>query len=145
MKLLIVRNRKIIILPLVVLMFLLLTTGCSGSTQSQTAASPPTQFLTSLEQALSNGKPTLAEFGRGTCESCKEMEPILNELSIIYTGQLNVQTINVDTYRSLTNRYRIMAIPTQVFFDSAGHEVTRHIGFFPKKDIIAELEKLGIK
>lgn len=98
-----------------------------------------------LEQAFSNGKPTLAEFGRGTCIPCKAMKPILDDLSIEYQGRLNVVIVSVDDYRDLTNQHRIMAIPTQIFFDSSGKEIARHIGFLPKEEIIAQLNKMGIK
>ncbi|MCJ7743579.1 MAG: thioredoxin family protein [Dehalococcoidales bacterium] len=104
----------------------------------------PSSQSTTLEQAFSNGKPTLAEFGRGICIPCKAMKPILDGLSIEYQGRLNVVIVSVDDYRDLTNQHRIMAIPTQIFFDSSGKEVARHIGFFPKEDIIAQLKKMGI-
>jgi thioredoxin 1 len=99
----------------------------------------------SVTEALENGKPTLAEFGRGTCIPCKEMKPILENLAIQYEDQLNVPIVSIDDYRDLTNFYRIMAIPTQIGFDSSGKEVFRHVGFWPKDQIIPQLVKLGIK
>ncbi len=108
--------------------------------------STPTPDLTSisLEQALSSGKPTLAEFGRGTCSPCKAMKPILEELAVEYEAKLNVLIVEIDEYRELTNQYGIMVIPTQIFFDSGGQEIMRHIGFWAKEEIIAQLEKMGI-
>jgi len=97
-----------------------------------------------LEQALSSGRPTLAEFGRGICIPCKAMKPILEELAVEYIDKLNVVIVEIDEHRDLTNQYGIMAIPTQIFFDSSGKEVTRHIGFWPKEEIIAQLEKMGV-
>ncbi|MFC2017514.1 thioredoxin family protein [Chloroflexota bacterium] len=98
----------------------------------------------SLGQALSSGKPTLAEFGRGTCIPCKAMKPILEELALEYKGKLNVVIVEIDEHRDLTNQYGIMAIPTQIFFDSGGKEVTKHMGFWAKEEIIAQLQKMGI-
>jgi len=98
-----------------------------------------------LEQALSSGKPTLAEFGRGTCVPCKAMKPILEELAVEFGSKLNVVIVEIDKYRDLTYQYRIMAIPTQVFFDSGGREITRHVGFLPKEEIIAQLKRMGIE
>lgn len=118
-----------------------------GTTPAQSG--PPTSQesgLTSipLPQALSNGHPTIAEFGRGTCIPCKQMKPILEELAKEYEGEVNVLIISVDEYRDLTRQYGIMTIPTQIFFDSSGLEITRHIGFYAKNDIIAQLKKMGI-
>jgi thioredoxin 1 len=98
-----------------------------------------------LPKALTNGNPTLAEFGRGTCIPCKEMKPVLENLAAEYQNRLNVSIVSVDDYRELTNYYRIMAIPTQIGFDSNGNEVFRHVGFWSRDEIIPQLSKLGIK
>ena len=98
-----------------------------------------------LEQALSSGKPTLAEFGRGICIPCKEMKPILEALAVEYQDKLNVVIVEIDEHRDLTNQYRIMAIPTQIFFDGSGKEVTRHIGFWSKEEIHVQLKEMGIE
>ena len=98
-----------------------------------------------LERVLSNGEPTLAEFGRGVCVPCKAMKPILEELSVEYKGRLNVVIVEIDDHLDLTRQYGIMAIPTQIFFDSSGKEITRHMGFWPKAEIIAQLKKMGIE
>jgi len=99
----------------------------------------------SLEQALSSGKPTLAEFGSNTCMPCKQMKPILEELAIEYEDKLNVVIVEVYEHRDLASQYQIMAIPTQIFFDSSGKETTRHIGFWSKEEIITRLKEVGIE
>lgn len=108
---------------------------------------PSASDLTSipLQQALSNGLPTLAEFGRGTCAPCKAMKPILEELAVDYKGKLNVVVVEIDDHMDQTGEHGIMAIPTQIFFDSSGQEITRHIGFYAKEDIIAQLKAMGIE
>jgi FKBP-type peptidyl-prolyl cis-trans isomerase 2 len=98
-----------------------------------------------LEQALSSGLPTLAEIGSSTCVPCKQMKPILEELAVEYEGELNVVIVEVYEQIELARQYGIMAIPTQIVFDSNGKEVTRHIGFWAKEEIIAQLEKMGIE
>ena len=120
------------------LICLLGVAGCTNTASSDLASIP-------LEQALSNGKPTLAEFGRGVCVPCKAMKPILEKLSVEYKGRLNVVIVEIDDHLNLTRQYGIMAIPTQIFFNSSGEEVFRHIGFYPKEDIIAQLSEMGIK
>ncbi len=112
-----------------------------GGSQSQEST------LTSipLSKALSSGKPTLAEFGRGTCIPCKQMKPILEDLAMDYKEGLNVCIVSVDEYRDLTNFYKVMAIPTQIGFDSSGKEIFRHVGFWAKEDIVAKLAEIGTK
>jgi peptidylprolyl isomerase len=113
--------------------------GATGSAEGAKLAS------IKLEQALLNGKPTLAEFGRGTCIPCKEMKPILEELAVQYKDRLNVAIVSVDDYSQLTSYYKVMAIPTQIGFDNNGKEVFRHVGAWPKDQIISQLSKLGVK
>jgi len=98
-----------------------------------------------LGQALSSGKPTIAEFGSSTCIPCKQMKPILEKLAAEYEGKLNVVIVEVYEQRELTQQYGIMAIPTQIIFNSSGKEVTRHMGLWPREDIIAQLKEIGIE
>ena len=114
-----------------------------GSPQSDVIESGLTSMP--LEQALTNGLPTIAEFGRGTCIPCKQMKPILEDLAKEYEGKVNVLIISVDERRDLTTQYGIMAIPTQIFLDSEGQEVTRHMGFYAEEDIITQLKEMGIE
>ncbi len=133
------RIARVFLLLVAMLTLFLLAVGCKSDQQTESGLTSIT-----LKQALANGKPTLAEFGRGICIPCKEMKPILENLAVKYQDRLNVSIVSVDDYRELTNYYRIMAIPTQIGFDGSGKEVFRHVGFWPKDEIIAQLSKLGI-
>jgi len=120
--------------------------GTSNSQPSATGSAEGAKLASiRLETALLNGKPTLAEFGRGTCIPCKEMKPILEDLAVQYKDRLNVAIVSVDDYSQLTSYYKVMAIPTQIGFDSNGKEVFRHVGAWPKDQIILQLSKLGVK
>jgi len=109
----------------------------SGKTGSTLTSLP-------LREALANGKPTLAEFGRGVCIPCKEMKPILEKLAVQYKGKLNVVIVEIDDNMDLTQQYGIMAIPTQVIFDQYGREITRHTGFWAREQILSQLWMMGI-
>jgi thioredoxin 1 len=99
---------------------------------------------TPLEEALSNGKPTVAEFGAATCIPCKRMKPVLEEIVAEYGDKLNLSFTDVRIHTNLATKYRISLMPTQIFFDSGGQEVTRHVGFWPKEDILTHLQELGL-
>jgi thioredoxin 1 len=133
--------RKNWVFSFLLVLILLFLVGCSPKQPVSTSSST----LTPLEQALSSGIPTLAEFGRGTCIPCKAMKPILDELASSYKDKLNVVIVSVDDYQRLTSHYEIMAIPTQIFFDSSGIETFRHIGFYPEEEIVTQLKKMGIE
>ncbi|MCX7995809.1 MAG: thioredoxin family protein [candidate division WOR-3 bacterium] len=98
-----------------------------------------------LSNALKSGRPVLAEFGRGTCIPCKMMQPILEKLQKEYKCKAEIIIIDVGEYEALTREYKIIMIPTQIFFDSSGAEVYRHQGFMPEQDIIAHFKKMGVE
>ncbi len=111
------------------------------------SSQPQESNLTSipLEEALANGKATIAEFGSSTCAPCKQMKSILEELAAEYEGKLNVIIVEVYEQMELAQQYEIMIMPTQIFFDSSGKEVKRHIGVYAKDDIILQLKEMGIE
>ena len=109
-------------------------------------ADPNASYLASisLEKALANGKPTLAEFGWRECIPCKEMRPILEELDQEYKSKLNVVIVEIPFHEDLAEKYGIRVMPVQIIFDSKGKEVARHAGFLPKEAIVGQLERMGI-
>jgi thioredoxin 1 len=120
--------------------------ACSGGDSSGT--SPPTEApdLASiqLEDVLTNGKPTLAEFGWRECDPCKRMKPVLEELAVEYGDRLNVVIVEVYEHMDLARQYNIMTIPTQIVFDRNGTEVIRHIGYWDKGRIVDQMKELKI-
>jgi thioredoxin 1 len=106
-------------------------------------SSPATgQSPAKLQQVL--GLPMLVDIGAGTCIPCKMMAPILEELKKEYAGKLIVEFVDVRENADAVGRYKIMVIPTQIFFDASGIELFRHEGFMSKEDILAKWKELGI-
>lgn len=98
-----------------------------------------------LEQAFKKGLPIVADFGRGTCIPCKMMQPILEKIAYDFEGKASILVIDIRDYAALSKEYGITLIPTQIFFDGSGEEVHRHQGFMPEKDIIIQLQKMGVE
>jgi thioredoxin 1 len=90
------------------------------------------------------GLPTLLEFGRGICPTCRQMEPIIAEIAREYKGRLNVRSVSLDEERELGAKYGINLIPTQILLDAQGREVARHVGFVAKGELVAEMKKLKL-
>jgi thioredoxin 1 len=87
--------------------------------------------------------PRLVDLGADTCIPCKAMAPILVELRAEYDGRMRVDFIDVWKDPGAGEPYGIYAIPTQIFFDADGKELTRHEGFFSKADILATWKRFG--
>lgn len=88
------------------------------------------------------GMVTLVDLGATTCVPCRMMAPILAELEKEYKGKAAVVFIDVRENNEAARRFGIRAIPTQIFFDRNGKEISRHEGFLDKKSISAQLDKL---
>ncbi len=72
------------------------------------------------------------------------MAPILEKLERVYDGKAAIVFIDVWKHRGQAKRFRIRAIPTQIFFDKQGKEVYRHVGFMSEKAIVKQLKKMGV-
>jgi len=98
-----------------------------------------------VDKARGSGKPSLVDFGSKGCRPCDMLAPILDTLREKYVGKANVLFVSVQQEQILASRYGIQAIPVQIFFDKAGKEVFRHVGFFPQDQIEKKLAEIGVK
>ena len=87
----------------------------------------------------------MMDLGATTCIPCKMMVPIMSELAKELQGKLDIQFVDVYKRGDLAQKYKIYAIPTQIFFDKNGKELFRHEGFYPKAEILVKLKELGLK
>lgn len=97
------------------------------------------------EQLTGKGLPALVDLGSDTCVSCKMMLSVLDELRAEFSGELQVDFLDVHKYPDLAGMYAIKLIPTQVFFDASGKELFRHEGFYSAEDILAKWRELGVE
>ena len=114
-------------------------------TASVAGAELPSASDTEATKALASGRPTVIDLGARTCIPCKQMAPILEELAGTYRGQANVLFIDVREDNAAAKRFSIQMIPTQIFFDGKGKEVSRHIGFMDRPDLLKGLQAAGLK
>jgi len=91
------------------------------------------------------GKVTMIDLGAKKCIPCKMMAPILAKLKKAYDGKANIVFIDVWENRQQAPRFKIRAIPTQIFFNEKGKEVWRHVGFLDEKSIIEQMTKMGVE
>ncbi len=99
----------------------------------------------SVDTSTTPEYPAVIDLGMGKCIACKEMKPILEELAEEYRGRARIEIIDIGDHPDQADKYRVMLIPTQVFLDKDGDEVSRHEGFMPKEDIIAKLRDMGVE
>ncbi len=88
---------------------------------------------------------TMVDLGAKECIPCKMMAPIMEELEKEYQGRAAVIFIDVWKNPEAGPKFGIRAIPTQIFYDAQGKEITRHEGFLDKHSIVSMFTKLGVK
>jgi thioredoxin 1 len=91
------------------------------------------------------GMVTMLDLGATECVPCKMMAPIMEKMEKKYQGKAAIVFIDVWKNRDQVSRFGIRAIPTQIFYDADGREVSRHVGFMSEAAIVEQLTKMGVK
>ena len=92
------------------------------------------------KDVLSSNMPVLVDFWAPWCNPCRMVAPIVEEIAAELSGKLIVGKVNVDENQELANEYGVMSIPTICLFVK-GTLAARIVGFRPKKEILAEINK----
>lgn len=110
------------------------------------AAKPPVPAEKPPAPAAERPKvlPRMLELGSVNCIPCKMMVPVMDALRQEYGDKLKVEFVDIMQDQAVAEKYRIQSIPTQILFDREGQEVFRHLGFWPKEEIVAKFKELGL-
>lgn len=92
-------------------------------------------------EVLESDIPVLVDFYADWCGPCKMVAPIIEELAGEYEGKIKIGKLNVDEELNTTEKYRVMSIPTLIFFKN-GTAVETMVGAVPKKSLKEKLDSL---
>ncbi len=81
----------------------------------------------------------LVDFWAVWCGPCKMIAPTIEELSKEYEGKLKVVKLNTDENPDIASKYKIMGIPTLIFFKN-GEKVDQMVGAVPKPQIKSKID-----
>lgn len=87
---------------------------------------------------------TFIELGADRCIPCRQMQPIMKDIAKTFADRVQVVFYDVWKDPEPARKYKIRLIPTQVFVDQKGNEVFRHVGLFPKEEVLDLLKKHGV-
>jgi thioredoxin 1 len=93
------------------------------------------------EEVLKSDTPVLVDFWAAWCGPCRMMAPVLEEVARDLEGKVKVVKVNVDKNRSTAGSYKVMSIPTIVFFKN-GNPVETQVGFVPKEQLIKKAQDI---
>jgi thioredoxin 1 len=83
----------------------------------------------------------MIDFWAAWCGPCRMISPTVEELAKEYTGKVKVMKLNTDENSEIASRYKIMGIPTIMFF-KGGAKLDQIVGVVPKQQLKAKLDSL---
>lgn len=92
-------------------------------------------------EVLDSKELVLVDFFATWCGPCKMMAPVIDQLAEEMDGKAKVFKIDVDEARDLAAKYRIMSVPTLMFFKN-GEVVDQIMGAVPKDRLVDKINAL---
>ena len=89
-------------------------------------------------ELLESEKLVIVDFWATWCGPCRMLTPILDEVEEEMPEQIQVVKVNVDDADDVAAQYRIMSIPTLLFFKN-GEIVDKTVGAMPKNVLVEKI------
>lgn len=93
------------------------------------------------QEVLKSSTLVLVDFWAVWCGPCRMVAPIVDEIAKEYTGKLKVLKLNTDENPDIAGKYKIMGIPTLMFFKN-GERVDQVVGAVPKAQLKTKVDSL---
>ena len=87
-------------------------------------------------EVVNSSIPVLIDFWAEWCGPCKEIGPILEEISNEMGNKIKIIKINIDENPNIPSQYGIQSIPTLIIFNK-GEPIATKIGSSIKTELIS--------
>jgi len=91
------------------------------------------------QEVLKSSLPVVVDFWAPWCGPCRQIAPILDKLSEEYKGKLKFCKVNVDENHDTASKYRVMSIPTLIFFKK-GQLAEQTVGGVSEKTLRSKIQ-----
>ncbi len=95
------------------------------------------------EVARNTGRPLIVRFGLERCLQCIQQGQAFDALEPKYAGEMTFRFVHIGQEEEMAGEYKVLLIPTVLFFDTAGNEVFRNVGYLAPDALEAEFHKAG--
>ena len=93
------------------------------------------------EEVIKSTLPVLVDLWAPWCGPCRMVAPVIDKLAEKYDGRFKFCRLNVDENPKTAAGYRVMSIPTLMFFKD-GKAVDTVIGAVPEQALQPKIESL---
>lgn len=93
-----------------------------------------------FEELLKDDKLVIVDFWAVWCGPCRMLSPVLDQIAEEMSDKVTVVKCNVDDCDDIAARFRIMSIPTLIFFKD-GVQVERTVGAMPKSALTEKINQ----
>lgn len=91
-------------------------------------------------EVIKSDKLTVIDFWAEWCPPCKALGPMIDQLSVEYSGKANIGKLDVDSNPEVSVKYGIRNIPV-ILFVKGGQVVDKIVGAPPKDQLKATIDK----
>jgi len=91
------------------------------------------------EEVLKTKGLVVIDFWAAWCGPCRMISPTVEELAKEYGEKVKVGKLNTDENSEIASRYKIMGIPTIMFFKD-GAKLDQIVGVVPKQQLKAKID-----
>ena len=91
------------------------------------------------DEVVKSDKPVLVDFWAEWCGPCKQIGPILEEISNEKEDKLKILKLNIDENPQTPQKYGVRGIPTLILFKK-GKLIDTKVGSLPKSSLEAWLQ-----
>jgi thioredoxin 1 len=83
----------------------------------------------------------MIDFWAAWCGPCRMISATVEELAKEYSGKVKVMKLNTDENSEIASKYKIMGIPTIMFF-KGGVKLDQIVGVVPKQQLKSKIDTL---